>query len=61
MTHQKTSLSPFPANNTKVKTSSGDAEKDISAWLNQKYPGDNKVGGAFGGGSSGGGGAGGGW
>jgi hypothetical protein len=30
-------------NNTKVKTSSGDAEKDISAWLNQKYPGDNKV------------------
>jgi hypothetical protein len=32
-------------NNTKVKTSSGDAEtrENISKWLDQKYPGDNVV------------------
>ncbi len=30
-------------NGTKVKTSSGAAEKNIGAWLNQKFPGKNKV------------------
>jgi hypothetical protein len=30
-------------NDIRVKTSSGDAEKDISSWLSQKYPDDNKV------------------